>query len=138
MKYLLRNIMLLSLPFIVITNVYAKNVYSNRNANSGKVSSIAMLQSWHDHDCSRKMSSIDVISKPKFGIITVKILKNTKIGRNRATSANNCAGKLIDALGIYYKSKKNFRGLDKFKIQSTPPKNSTDPIIIYNYKVKVR
>lgn len=67
-------------------------------------------------DCKSERNSVSVLKHPSNGKLFIKTV-NFKIGKNINRKYAHCIGKSIKSVEVHYKSKKNFKGKDDFKIK---------------------
>ena len=105
---------LLVAPLAFATNVSAK-MY-NVTVPSGKLSRIHNFYVYQTRTCYSAPFAKYSISQPKNGTISIK-----KVRAVVPKSAGKCAGKRLNMLAVFYKSKNGFRGKDAARIYFTHP-----------------
>ena len=122
---------LLFLPSV--TDVQAKTVSLNKSVSSGKSTRIDTFMGWNN-DCSFQTIDIDVVGSPTSGSARAKVI-NSKISKAQSGKAGKCLGRSIKGLGLYYKSKSGFHGIDNVKVKM---KVRGQPPVTFKYRIKVR
>ena len=122
---------LLFLPSV--TEVQAKTVSLNKSVSSGKSTRIDTFMGWNN-DCSFQTIDIDVVGKPTSGSARAKVI-NSKISKAQSGKAGKCLGRSIKGLGLFYKSKTGFHGIDNVKVKM---KVRGQPPVTFRYRIKVR
>lgn len=97
------------------------------NVLSGKPHRVDTYLSWQDN-CVGVIRNAKEVQKPKHGTAISKI-ENSTIKTANKGSVQNCRGKKIKGISIYYTSKAGFRGRDTFIM--------SDGTTVYTYKMQV-
>jgi hypothetical protein len=113
MKSILTTVLLAScFPSLVC----ARNV--ERMVASGQSSMVGRYFTWKA-DCSSAFGTVKVISKPQHGTISNHLV-DTQIGTSRRKGRpDQCFGKPIRALAVFYKSQPGYHGIDSFSLDAT-------------------
>lgn len=102
------------------------------SAATGKSARVDAYMGWTD-DCAHLPIDIDVVSPPQHGTLTPKFGTET-IRKASIGQSNTCMGRKVKALILYYKSKKGYRGADRFQVRIAVGNQPAT----YNYVVNVR
>jgi hypothetical protein len=113
MKSLLPTVLLAScFPSLVCARVVERAV------TSGQSSMVGRYFTWKA-GCSSAFGTVKVISKPQHGTISSHLV-DARIGASRRKGGpDQCFGRPIKALAVFYKSQPGYHGIDNFTLDAT-------------------
>ncbi len=127
--------LLLGVGFVAAysTGALAKTFHYSKTVKSGKQTKLDHFMGWKN-DCTFLTIKIDIVERPKFGKASPRIV-DARIRKAQVGSTGKCKGRKVKGLGIFYRSKRGYRGGDKLKIRMKVPGQRP---VNYVYKIKVR
>ena len=120
-------VFMLMAPFANAAKTYSKV------AKSGKSAKIDTFMGWND-DCSFQTLDISISKRPAHGKASPKVVRS-RISQAQVGSAGKCIGKPIRGLAIYYRSKRGYRGSDRFTVRM---KVRGQQAVFFHYNINVR
>lgn len=114
------------------TPANAQNIY-NKTAKSGSSQWIDAYYGWNA-DCSFRTINVDVVSGPRHGKVTPKV-EIQRITSAQIGSMGACKGKKTKAVAVYYRSKRGYRGRDRFRVRMSLAGSRP---VFYTYNINVR
>ena len=89
-----------------------------RTVASGQSAMVGRYFTWKA-DCSSAFGTVKVISQPQHGTITNHLI-DAQIGVSRRKGGpDQCFGRPIKALAVFYKSQPGYHGIDSFSLDAT-------------------
>ena len=105
----------------------------SRSANSGQSQWMDEYYGWNN-DCSFKTINVDVVERPRNGSVSPRI-RRSRIQQAQVGTATHCIGRPTRAVAVYYRSRKGFRGTDRFRVRM---RVAGQPAVTFTYTVQVR
>jgi hypothetical protein len=126
-RHMGENMRISALCFVLaaVTSISAMAASLTATAPSGVKTDVAE-HSAHNKDCGAEHVVAKLTSPPANGTVTIAEENKVVPSVGKLGGPQSCAGHTMPTAVVYYQSKPNFKGTDRFKYQRTNEDNPSD------------